>query len=432
MKKLLTFFAISVVTLLLLTSCKLPFGVGQPEHEHAFGEWTVTQEPDCTTEGLKVRKCSCNEEESEPIAALGHKNIFYASADPTCDEDGYDEYKCSKCDAITKKTTEKKLGHLFINGYTYNYDATATKDGTVTGYCSVCRDTASEAAVGSSEVIARAFAGKKVSIIGDSISTFHGVTNGNAADTSNTEIRSNSMFYSQAKADYLNMTVNDTWWMQSINALGAKLLVNNSNSGGYVSKYKDNGQPPAYLTPCVNLHDNTGDNAGETPDIILVYLGTNDYGACYNKYGSADSINIDDLAGKCGADYTAKNYIEAYAIMLYKITTAYPDAEIYCLNVLESILWGSKEPYLAGFNDEMFKLAEMFGAHTVDIFRDSGIKNDETFDDYIPADDGRATGKNTLHPNAKGMTLIANCVISAFSESKYYPSEDEILAEYKK
>ncbi|MBQ7386682.1 MAG: hypothetical protein IJW03_00795, partial [Clostridia bacterium] len=409
---------------------------------HAYGEWKNVSEPNCVRDGERYRKCFCGEKEVETLTALGHKNVYYSTLHPTCEEEGYDEYKCSVCSTITKTNTVSKLGHSYDGGYIYSDNATASRDGTVIGYCTVCEQFEFEDVTGSAAVMKNAFAGKKVSVLGDSISTFYGVTNGDAADTTNTEIRNNSMFYGEAKASYLGMTLDDTWWMQTINALGAELLVNNSNSGGYVERFKSNGQPPAYLTPCVNLHDNTGDDAGTVPDIILIYLGTNDFGGRYNSYGNIDDIDFENLGTKHGADYVAASYLEAYAIMLDKIKTAYPNAEIYCLNVLESVLWGSKAEYLDDFNDAVFEVAERLGAYTVDIYRESGIHYTRTedpesdfdpeFDKYIPADDGRTSGRNTLHPNGAGMTLIANCVIKAIRENcEYYPTEDQFLAGYE-
>ena len=46
----------------------------------------------------------------------------------------------------------------------------------------------------------------------------------------------------------------------------------------------------------VNLHDNTGENAGQQPDIIIVYMGYNDLSYCKDKTGTFDEIIFDELA----------------------------------------------------------------------------------------------------------------------------------------
>lgn len=209
--------------------------------------------------------------------------------------------------------------------------------------------------------------------------------------------------------------------MRTINALGAELLVNNSDSGSYIRDSKSNGRPGGYLERAVNLHDNTGEDAGTEPDMVFVYLGTNDFGKYYNSFGDTSKIDFDNLEEKCEADYYPETVAEAYAIMLYKIAREYEGVEIYCLNVLDSTLWKSKSEYLPEFNGKIAEIAEHFGATVVDIYSESGIKNDDSFEDYIPSYDGDDT-KNTLHPNAAGFELIANVVLREVAEnSKYFP-----------
>ena len=105
--------------------------------------------------------------------------------------------------------------------------------------------------------------GKNFSLIGDSISTYAGYSN-NAAETNST-IGSNAVYYGNKNK---TITVNDTWWMQTVNETGMNLLVNNSWSGDKVSELG--------INRATQLHDNTGSNAGTTPDIIAVYIGIND------------------------------------------------------------------------------------------------------------------------------------------------------------
>lgn len=106
--------------------------------------------------------------------------------------------------------------------------------------------------------------GKKLSILGDSISTYIGYSN-DSINTNNT-IGNNKLYY---KGTNYITDVNDTWWMRTSNETGLEILVNNSWSG---DKVIQRGQKR-----CLELHDNTGDNAGTNPDIIAVYLGINDF-----------------------------------------------------------------------------------------------------------------------------------------------------------
>ena len=74
------------------------------------------------------------------------------------------------------------------------------------------------------------FRGKTISILGDSISTYAGVSNNTAY---NSTIGKNAVYY-RADGSTLKVCLSDTWWQQAIDALDMKLLVNNSWSGSTV------------------------------------------------------------------------------------------------------------------------------------------------------------------------------------------------------
>ena len=98
------------VSALSLSACNFP--KDKDNHEHTFGDWTVTVQPTCTENGKESRVCTgCNEPEERELSALGHTEISHEAKNPTCTESGYDAYvTCSKCDYTTKSVKEK-LGH---------------------------------------------------------------------------------------------------------------------------------------------------------------------------------------------------------------------------------------------------------------------------------------------------------------------------------
>ncbi len=459
MKKFL--FALAMLaSLVLLASC---FPV-PPARTHTWGEWTVTREPSCALEGERTRSWSCGEVETGRIAkemhergewvitteptctTLGQKKVccikcgvdivttdaeiqphdyrLISTTTPTCTEEGYSLYECEDCHTTAKDDLVDSNGHAFVDAV-YHGDATAERNGTATGYCTVCEAVVTGEIKGSADLIKGLFKDKKVSVIGDSISTYVDVSNGKAASTTNSMITKNSLYYSATHNAALGVSLEDTWWMRTINALGAELLVNNSDSGSYIKDSKSNGNPGAYVERAENLHDNTGNNAGTEPDIVFVYLGTNDFGKYYNNFGDPEAIDYESLGEKTAAEYVATSVAEAYAIMLYKITTEYVGVQVYCLNVLDSTLWGKKSAYLADFNDKIAAVAEHFGAHVVDIYNESGIKNDADFEKYIPSDDGDDTA-NTLHPNAAGFALISDVLLDVIIENtENYPTAED-------
>lgn len=146
--------------------------------------------------------------------------------------------------------------------------------------------------------------GKNISILGDSISTFSGISN-NASETNST-IGSNAIFYPNAQID----KASETWWSQSANATGMNVLVNNSWSG---SRVLNNGGA-AYQTRCTQLHDDTGSNKGTNPDVIAVYIGINDFNGG-NAIGSFSSV--EEIYTEENGYIVPENVAQAYAIMIF-------------------------------------------------------------------------------------------------------------------
>ena len=104
--------------------------------------------------------------------------------------------------------------------------------------------------------------GKKVSIIGDSISSYEGY------------IPSGYAYY-YPREDVNN--VNKTWWYQLLEFCGATLEVNASSSGSRATNTRDD-RPDFYDRCSASVLGN--------PDVIIVELGTNDssYGIDLGNY----------------------------------------------------------------------------------------------------------------------------------------------------
>lgn len=462
MKKILICI-FSVLTLCIsLSSCDLTAafsGILGSLHPHQYGEWTVSKDTTCLRDGEEVRQCECGAKEYRTLKTPGHiqgdwviisesscsnqgtmkasctvclktlaeeqaplkEHNFVATYtyEPGCTTKGRTLYECKNCDEEKISDFVDATGHDCQIYDSYNFDATVSKNGTVSGVCTKCGKATKEL-VGSADLLKAAFGGKKISILGDSISTFYGVSDGVAADTTNSTIKDSVLYYDESHAKALGVTRESTWWQRTADALGAEILVNNSWSGSYIKDASTNTRstPGAYLDRCVNLHDNTGANTGTNPDIILVYMGTNDYYKYKTTHGSADSVDYSALSSKTGNDYIPSSVAEAYAIMLYKMKLAYPNAEIYCLNVLES---SSSDNSLKSFNSMIAGVAKNMSAKYVDIAENSGIKKGESYENYVPFDDGDGT-PNSLHPNSTGMYSISQCVIDIIvRESKYAP-----------
>lgn len=228
------------------------------------------------------------------------------------------------------------------------------------------------------------FKDKKLSILGDSISTYTNVSNGDGAKFNKT-ILNNHVYYYPGRYD---IYLNDTWWMQVINKLGFKLLVNNSWSGSCIYQFRSETDG-AYKTRCTELHN---DNTFEEPDYILVFLGTNDFGVFPDLVGTSN-INYDLLT-------EPTTICEAYAVMLSKIKNRYKNAKVYCMGLLAREYRYNE---VIDFNNDLKAISNHYNYEYIDLF-DTEIKDNlNRYCDYIA--DGN------VHPSKLGMNIIANKVI---------------------
>ena len=241
------------------------------------------------------------------------------------------------------------------------------------------------------------FEGKTVSILGDSISTFGGVSNN---EKSNSTIGSNASYYTGQGG----IGLHDTWWQQTADILGMELLVNNSWSGSCVFQPRKGEASVGYTNRCVNLHN---DLTGEEPDVILVFLGTNDFKSCYSTIGTEAEVDYGSIITENGdgtfSYATAETSFEAYAIMLHKMKNRYPDAKIYCMNLLPRKS-GSLQP--TAFNADLAVIAGRFGCKIIDL-ENCG---------FSPENLGELMYDGAVHPNSEGMDLITEAVASALLE----------------
>ena len=224
----------------------------------------------------------------------------------------------------------------------------------------------------------------KFSVLGDSLSTFEGVS-----EPFDASFYCNGMKYESGV-----IAVSDTWWGQVIERLGGELLVNNSISGSTVYKHPDY-EIPSY--GCSDERTSSLDRAGERPDVVMVFMGTNDWG-----YGIIPRDNGEE--GK-----TAPIFSLAYEEMLGKLKKNYPEAEIWCITPFVGVCnrkEGFSFPYSFGgrhireYRDVICECAEKFGCVLIDLY---------SCPDAIDTVEG-------FHANKDGMRVIADFVINSVKE----------------
>jgi len=241
-------------------------------------------------------------------------------------------------------------------------------------------------AVEATESDANPYKGKVISILGDSISTFAGYIP--VADGFNLAHRAR---YPQSN---LLTDVNETWWMQVLTELDAKLGVNDSWAGSRVSNTisgnsGDQGEKAAMAS--LTRIQNLGSNG--TPDVILFYGGTNDIGALITL-GTFDSSTAPT---EVDLNSTKWNSVaDAYAAAILRMQYYYPNAEIVAMLPTYTSSYYTKAE-LDQYNSVFGAICEHYGVTYVDL-RDCGITT--------------ANLPDGIHPDAIGMDYITKAVIN--------------------
>lgn len=195
-------------------------------------------------------------------------------------------------------SNDENPAHTYASGGTYNVTLTVKNS------------------VGASEALKRQVTVKrkinKISILGDSYSTFSGYL----------DPSTNATWYPDAKKQNDVVKVEQTWWYPLVQELGATIEKNNSFSGATVCTTGYNGANSTYSAFISRMN-----NLGNSPDLIIIMGGTND---------SAANSPIGEFKYSGWTDNDLKSFRPAFAKMLDYLTKNYPDAII--LNVINSDL----------------------------------------------------------------------------------------------
>ena len=243
---------------------------------------------------------------------------------------------------------------------------------------------------------------KRVSVIGDSISSFAGYIPA-------------GYNYHYPCADGSVTRVEQTYWWQLIyeKMSNARLDINMSYSGTAVANSddaRDNKTDHWVNNSFVERFIRLG-GIGD-PDIVLIHGGTNDWAHgdnCPLYPGSKDchdepTPSADILKAVYALADAAQtreeiealphnDFCSAYVKLLCLIRQQYPDTKIVCII----------GDYLSeGIERSIISIANHYGAKSVDLLAVNGF-NDQT---YMPKHD--YNGSSGCHPNAKAMTFIAD------------------------
>ena len=252
-------------------------------------------------------------------------------------------------------------------------------------------DTISEDVGITKEPIKSPLAGKYISFLGDSITTYEGWSN---STTFNSTIGGNGVYYNASSG----LTVHDTWWKQLIDTNGMRLCVNNSWNAGRITPRVD---IPGAKSRCQQLYN---DSKEIYPDVIVIYLGTNDIANGITSDRTFEEAYELVLSG--ASDIEDPLYMLIFSIEIMR--TKY-NCDIFVCTLPPESRTCDKAEELEFFNEQIREIeGNIDNCYVVDLFSDSGI----TYDNYMnyTIDDGSLR----VHPNRFGMDLITNCVQATF------------------
>ena len=220
------------------------------------------------------------------------------------------------------------------------------------------------------------YSGKYFSILGDSISTLEGYLP-----------EGYHVFYTGKKCEEAGIySMKDTWWGQVILELGGRLLVNSSWSGSRVTRAQ--GQVQLFPSACSDERTGSLHRNGIKPDVILVFIGVNDW-----AFGTREEDTAE-----------AESFSWAYNRMLASLRHNYEEAEIWCCTLSPSCMVSKPSfhfPYtyqgrpIEQYNEAIRHISRRWGCGLIDHYAYA-----EPYDSL----DG-------THPTKKGMTTLGAHVI---------------------
>ncbi len=237
--------------------------------------------------------------------------------------------------------------------------------------------------------------GLKLSVLGDSISTYKGWSE-------------NNTYYTPSKIP----SVNSMWWKQVCDRLGAEPLVIEARASSCcavsnVSWTKDI-TPAVDDTRCTNLHKGNTD-----PDIIMIAMGVNDFQANVplGNWDGHSELSSDDTGTWRGA----------YANTIRKIHQRYPYALVFCLSPWYFVRGNcttvnvNKHGTYQDYEDAMREVCELLQCVYIDS-NNFGF-NRQNYNPQTFAIDDKMSDGSIFHPNAVGQEILGQSV-AAEVESK--------------
>lgn len=212
---------------------------------------------------------------------------------------------------------------------------------------------------------------KKISILGDSISTFKGMIPPSCHTC-----------YPKDDSDVVSADL--TWWALLCSRMKLELVVNQSYSGARISPC---GLEAHSIDSCFSSYERWG-FLGEA-DLIILFGGTNDYGSAIDPASPAF-------------------FRSSYRTLLHNLGARYPKAKVFCCTPIKRLDRPFNKANANGLDylglcSIVREEARASGCSLIDL---ATMDYDE--DDHVLCDG--------LHPTAKGLAMIESMMENAISK----------------
>lgn len=242
--------------------------------------------------------------------------------------------------------------------------------------------------------------GKRLSVLGDSISAFTGHTAGY------------DPYYNGTNSGVNRYT--QMWWQVLCDRTGMVPLVINAETGSGITQLEDSAHinkiPMSSDVRCSGLSD--GDI---NPDIIIIAGGVNDYS--YSMSNQSEPLEWDGLT----APIITNSFTEAYACMIKKLQTNYPNAIIVALTTWFTMR-GSDNGYTLthqsgnrrytqeDYNEAIANVCKQMRIPVIDV-SNIGFNRNNFYPTY-------AIDSSTIptHPNASGQRIMGVSIAKKLGE----------------
>lgn len=199
--------------------------------------------------------------------------------------------------------------------------------------------------------------------------------------------------------------VSETWWMQLLDDTGMELCSNNSSAGstcvgdslmtGEV-KYGCGGDRISLLTG----------SQGKMPEVIIIFMGTNDLLSGV-PMGDNDGMQLVE-------EGEINNFSDAYTLILDKIASEYPAAQIYCCGLHQVGDWGTDQPFELVTN-HLGLTAQDYSRQIQTIAANKGFVYIDLYHCGIEIDNLVQTTSDGVHYTPLGMSYVKEAVLACLT-----------------